>query len=105
MADFIHMLEYKCAWHGIECVKVDHWHPSAKTCSACGTVKSALLLSERTDRCHTCGFDGARDLNAARNIEVFTAKRSPVADSARRCVRRTADAIRNAGEVRIQQPG
>lgn len=73
MADFIRMLEYKCARYGTEFVKVDRWYPSAKTCSACGTAKSALLLSERTGRGHTCGFDCDGDLNPVRNIEVFTA--------------------------------
>ena len=48
------------------------WYPSAKTGSACGTVKFALLLSERAGRCHTCGFDGDRDLNAVHNIEMST---------------------------------
>jgi putative transposase len=59
-------------WHGTGLVRVGCWYPSAKTCSACGTVKSALLLSERTGCYHTRGFDCDRDLNPVRNIEVFT---------------------------------
>lgn len=72
MANSIHMLECKYAWHGTGLVKVGCWYPSAKTYSACGTVKPALLLSERAGRGHTCGFDDDRDLNAVHNIEMST---------------------------------
>ena len=62
----------------------DRWYPSSKTCSACGTVKTKLALSERTYRCQSCGLVLDRDLNAARNLaalaaETATAGSGPVA--------------------------
>ncbi len=37
--------------------------------SQCGTrAKDRLPLSERTFRCHTCGYIAGRDRNAARTI-------------------------------------
>ncbi|MEV7275994.1 RNA-guided endonuclease TnpB family protein [Streptomyces sp. NPDC093111] len=64
------LLEYKCQWYGRVLVVVDRWHPSSKTCSACGSVKAHLALNERTFRCDdpVCGLVLDRDVNAARNI-------------------------------------
>ena len=72
MSEFVRQLEYKCAWYGTAFEKVDRWYPSSKTCSACGAVKQSLLLSERTYRCNLCGFECARDENAARNLQIYT---------------------------------
>ena len=84
MAEFVRMLEYKCAWHGAHFVKVDPWFASSKTCSACGAVKAELSLSERTYRCDRCGFECDRDLNAARNIKAYPVASSAAVNSARR---------------------
>ena len=84
MAEFVRMLEYKCAWHGAQFVKVDPWFASSKTCSACGAVKAALSLSERIYRCDRCGFECDRDLNAARNIKAYPVASSAAVKSARR---------------------
>ena len=61
MGEFLRMLAYKCDWHGTALVQIDRWYPSSKTCSQCGAVKQALLLSERTYRCVACGFECDRD--------------------------------------------
>ncbi|MER7708851.1 RNA-guided endonuclease TnpB family protein [Kitasatospora sp. NPDC097605] len=58
-------LSYKTSWYGSRLAVLDRWHPSSKTCSACGTVKSKLSLSEREYHCTTCGLMIDRDLNAA----------------------------------------
>ena len=77
MAEFVRQLEYKCAWYGTAFERVDRWYPSSKTCSACGAVKQSLLLSERTYRCHRCGFECDRDENAARNLQACTGHPEP----------------------------
>lgn len=77
-------LAYKTAWNGGRLIVANRWYPSSKTCSACGTVKAKLALSERTYTCTTCGLILDRDINAARNLaalahEVDTAGSGPVA--------------------------
>ncbi len=91
MAEFVRMPEYKCAWYGAHFVKVDPWFASSKTCSACGAVKAALSLSERTYRCDRCGFECDRDLNAARNIKAYPVASSAAVNSARRPGRTAGD--------------
>jgi putative transposase len=59
---------YKASWHGVEVVVADRFYPSSKTCSACGSVKPTLALSERTFVCPECGVMIDRDLNAAINL-------------------------------------
>jgi putative transposase len=62
------MLEYKAEWYGRTVVAVDRWYPSSKTCSTCGTIKTAMPLSVRDWTCSACGAEHDRDVNAARNI-------------------------------------
>jgi len=83
-AELRRQLAYKTHWSGGRLVLADRWYPSSKTCSACGTVKTKLALSERTYHCQSCGLVLDRDLNAARNLaaladEVHTAGSGPVA--------------------------
>lgn len=61
-------LAYKTMLRGRELRIVDRWHPSSKTCSECGQVRTKLALSERTFHCEHCGTTLDRDVNAARNI-------------------------------------
>ena len=68
MSEMIRQLEYKCAWHGRDFVKVGRFYPSSKTCSVCGHVLAELPLSARSWECPVCGASHDRDLNAARNI-------------------------------------
>lgn len=76
--EFRRQLEYKTAKFGSTLVVADRWFPSSKTCSACGTVKAKLSLSERTFGCEHCGRVIDRDLNAAYNLVGLA---SPVAGS------------------------
>lgn len=61
-------LQYKLEERGKKLIKLSKWFPSSKTCSACGTVKQTLHLSERVFRCD-CGCVMDRDWNAAINIK------------------------------------
>jgi putative transposase len=61
-------LAYKTAWAGSTFERADRYYPSSKTCSACGTAKAKLSLSERVFNCEACGFSLDRDENAARNL-------------------------------------
>ena len=67
-SEFVRQLEYKTAWNGGSVVKAGRFYPSTKTCSACGMVKDAMPLSERTYCCDGCGLVIDRDVNAARNL-------------------------------------
>jgi putative transposase len=65
--DLRSMLEYKTAWYGRELVVIDHWFPSSKLCSACGTLHNAMPLNTRRWECG-CGASHDRDVNTAKNI-------------------------------------
>jgi putative transposase len=62
-------LKYKA----VEVVEADRFYPSSKTCSACGSIKQDLVLSDRVFRCEHCGHECDRDVNAARNLERMAA--------------------------------
>jgi putative transposase len=65
----LEQLKYKTSWSdGSLLVAADRFYPSSKTCSACGTVRAKLALSERVFTCHACGLVLDRDLNAALNL-------------------------------------
>lgn len=67
---FREMLEYKAEWYGRNLVVVDRFLPSSKTCSACGALRGAVKLGQRTFTCpdSACGHVENRDVNAAKNI-------------------------------------
>ena len=65
---FVIFLNYKLAEQGKYLIKIDKWFPSSKTCSACGTIKNEISLSERIYICD-CGCILDRDINAAINIK------------------------------------
>lgn len=67
-SEFVRQLAYKALWHGRTLVRIDRWHPSTKTCGACGTTGHVLTLADREWTCPDCGTIHDRDLNAARNI-------------------------------------
>jgi putative transposase len=68
LAEIRRQLAYKTAWRSGTLIRAPTFYPSSKTCSACGTVKTKLRLSERTYRCEHCGAQIDRDLNAALNL-------------------------------------
>ncbi|MEU9832420.1 RNA-guided endonuclease TnpB family protein [Streptosporangium sp. NPDC048047] len=65
---FRRLLEYKASKHGRHLIVIDRWHPSSKTCSACGHLLATLNLSTRHWTCPDCGTRHDRDVNAAKNI-------------------------------------
>jgi putative transposase len=71
--EFRRQLHYKARLYSSRVVVVDRWFPSSKACSACGVVKAALDLSERTFECDECGLVIDRDLNAAMNLRNVAA--------------------------------
>lgn len=68
--EFIRQMTYKCKKYGIECIQVDRFYPSSKTCSCCGTIKRDLKLSDRVYKCR-CGLEIDRDFNAAINLAKY----------------------------------
>ncbi len=67
--EFRRMLEYKGVWNRRHVVRVGRFHPSTKTCGACGKINDNLTLSDRQWCCPGCGAVHDRDLNAACNIK------------------------------------
>ncbi|EJI7635633.1 transposase [Escherichia coli] len=53
---------------GVHLVKLDQWFASSKTCHCCGYKMPEMPLHKRIWRCHECGAEHDRDINAALNI-------------------------------------
>ncbi|WP_454852031.1 RNA-guided endonuclease InsQ/TnpB family protein [Promicromonospora soli] len=70
-------ITYKQAWRGGQVAVADRWFPSSKTCSACGTLRNDLTLTDRTFECHGCGHVMDRDLNAAVNLAAWAENHTP----------------------------
>jgi putative transposase len=68
LGHLLRLIDYKAGWYGSTVVKADRRHPSSKTCSGCGAVKTKLRLAERQYTCTECGLVIDRDLNAAINL-------------------------------------
>lgn len=69
--EFRRQIAYKAAQAGVQVKVVSRWHPSSKTCSACGWVHEDLQLSERVFCCQQCGIVIDRDENAAVNLAAL----------------------------------
>ena len=69
--EFRRQIEYKAKWAGIEVVLADRFYPSSKKCSCCGATKRDLKLKDRVYKCGECGLVIDRDLNAAKNLEMY----------------------------------
>jgi putative transposase len=69
--EFRRQLDYKAPIAGAHVIVADRWFPSSKRCSLCGEKHSGLKLSDRTFVCPTCSFKIDRDINAARNLEMY----------------------------------
>jgi putative transposase len=65
---FRRMIEYKAERAGRRVIVIDRFHPSSKTCSACGHLLASLSQSTRHWTCPSCGTRHDRDVNAAKNI-------------------------------------
>ncbi len=71
---FLMFLKYKAAAVGKPVLEVSRWFPSSKACSACGIVNNSLTLSMRKWTCKGCDTTHDRDINAALNIALETAR-------------------------------
>ena len=71
LAGFYRVMKYKCEWQGIRLITADRFYASSKTCSACGSIKKDLKLSDRTYHCEICGAVIDRDLNASMNLYQY----------------------------------
>lgn len=78
LGEFRRQLEYKTVWHRKHLAVIDRYFPSSRLCGECGTIHTALTLSERVWTCE-CGAVHDRDLNAARNIRAEGIRKIPVA--------------------------
>ncbi|PZA08322.1 RNA-guided endonuclease TnpB family protein [Meiothermus sp. Pnk-1] len=76
--EFRRQLEYKAVWYRKHLVVIDRYFPSSKLCRECGTIHTALTLSDRVWTCG-CGAVHDRDLNAALNIRAEGIRAIPVA--------------------------
>ena len=76
--EFRRQLEYKAVWYRKHLVAIDRYFPSSKLCRECGTIHTALTLSDRVWTCG-CGAVHDRDLNAALNIRAEGIRAIPVA--------------------------
>jgi len=66
--EFRRQMEYKTQWYGSRILYADRFFPSSKMCSACGTIKKDLKLSDRLFICENCGLKVDRDFNASLNL-------------------------------------
>ena len=65
---FIELLVYKAEWNNKNVIKVNRYFPSSKTCNNCGYINQNLNLNIRNWKCHKCGVEHDRDINASINI-------------------------------------
>ena len=72
MGEFRRQIEYKAAWYGRKVITADRFAPTSKTCSNCGSYREKMPLSVRQWTCPDCGTRHDRDVNAARNILMFS---------------------------------
>jgi putative transposase len=68
--EFKRQLEYKCDWYGSKLTIVDRFYPSSQLCSNCGS-RQKMSLKEREYNCPVCDNQMDRDLNAAKNLEIW----------------------------------
>ena len=59
----------KCKYLNKEFIQVDTYYPSSQICSRCNNIDKGMKnLSKREYKCHKCGIEIERDLNASINI-------------------------------------
>lgn len=68
-AQFLLIMEQKCAKHGKAFKQVGKWTATTKPCSVCGYKNKDLSLLDRQWICPKCNTTHDRDINAAINIE------------------------------------
>lgn len=72
LREFRRQLDYKAAWYGAHVVVAPRFFPSSQLCSECGRLNRDIGMC-REFVCPECGYQGDRDLNAARNLLAVAA--------------------------------
>jgi putative transposase len=67
-AQFLRLVEDKCAQYGREFRRIGRFEPTSQVCSACGVKDGRKPLHVREWTCGACGTVHDRDINAAKNI-------------------------------------
>lgn len=75
--EFRTMLEYKTKWYGSKLTIAPRSFPSSKRCSGCGTIAEKMPLQIRNWQCQVCLSNHDRDINAAKNLLIFSTGSSP----------------------------
>ncbi len=71
---FVEMLRYKSASHGNIFIQADAFYPSTQLCNCCGhrlEGENKLKLQDRIYKCPECGNEEDRDINAAKNLQLY----------------------------------
>lgn len=75
LGEFRRQIEYKAQWAGVKVIIADRFYPSSKLCSFCGYKRDKMFLNVRNWCCDKCNTVHDRDINAAKNLEIYpTAK-------------------------------
>ena len=75
--EFRGMLTYKTKWYGSKLIVAPRTFPSSKRCSLCGVIQETMPLSIRKWQCKTCLTEHDRDVNAAKNLLIYSTGSSP----------------------------
>lgn len=75
--EFRRQLDYKSRWYGSRLVFAPRYFPSTKRCSCCHVINDKLSLSIRSWQCSHCQTEHDRDVNAARNLMIWSTGSSP----------------------------
>ncbi|GAA3777136.1 IS607 family element RNA-guided endonuclease TnpB [Plantactinospora mayteni] len=73
-AEIRRQLAYKTSWNGGRLLVADRWHPSSKTCSACGAVKTKVMATRALLPGGVMVSAGQRSMIADANIDKFQAR-------------------------------
>ncbi len=67
----------KTQWYGSELVIAPRTFPPSKRCSECSAIVEKIPLNIRNWQCNVCQVMQDRDLNAAKNLLIYSAGSSP----------------------------
>jgi putative transposase len=56
LGQLLRLIDYKAGWYGSTLVTADRWHPSSKTCSGCGAVRTKLAWPNGSTCAPTAGW-------------------------------------------------
>ncbi|WP_223258177.1 RNA-guided endonuclease InsQ/TnpB family protein [Thermogemmatispora tikiterensis] len=98
-------LEDKAKRYGTWLVVIDRFFPSSKRCAACGYIKPALGLHERTFVCEACGVVLDRDQNAALNVLQEALRTTGSSSGSHACGQGSSGRLTGGGEPALAEAG